>query len=140
MTDNQAKQTNAARPDYQTSGSSQRPPQRLDLPSQSFDLADVCEQLRQEESYLGGDRNARTLVIASGLRVVVTVMRSGARLTEHKAPGGISVQTLAGRIALRAMGETIDLPAGSVVMLDAGIVHDVEATEESAFLLTIATA
>jgi quercetin dioxygenase-like cupin family protein len=39
---------------------------------------------------------------------------------------------------VRAQGRTFDLPAGSLLALDQGIPHDVEALEESAFLLTIA--
>jgi quercetin dioxygenase-like cupin family protein len=123
----------------ETSGSTQRPPQRLDLPTMSFDLLSEQELLRREESYRGGDRNAKTLVKEHGLSVVLTVMRSGARLQEHKTAGPISVQTLAGHIRLHALEDTFDLPVGHVVMLGGAIVHDVEAVEESAFLLTIAS-
>jgi quercetin dioxygenase-like cupin family protein len=105
----------------------------------SFDLSSERELLRQEESYRGGDRNAKTLVKEHGLSVVLTVMRSGARLREHKTAGPISVQTLAGHIRLHALENTFDLPAGHVVVLGGDIVHDVEAVEESAFLLTIAS-
>ena len=106
----------------------------------SFDLSGEQDLLRREESYRGGDRNAKTLVKEHGLGVVLTVLRSGARLKEHKAAGPISVQTLAGHIRLHAGHETIDLPAGHVAMLDGNVSHDVEATEESAVLLTVASA
>jgi quercetin dioxygenase-like cupin family protein len=95
------------------------------------------ELLRREDSYQGGDRSAKTLVKEHGFSVVLTVMRSGARLQEHKAAGPLSVQTLAGHIRLHALQETIDLPLGHVVMLEGNVSHDVEAVEESAFLLTI---
>ena len=36
--------------------------------------------------------------------------------------------------------ETVDLPVGHVVTLLGDVAHDVEAVEESAFLLTIASA
>jgi hypothetical protein len=39
---------------------------------------------------------------------------------------------------MRALGRTFDLPAGSLLALDRGLPHDVEALEDSAFLLTIA--
>ena len=123
----------------ETSGSAQRPPQRLDLPTLSFDLLAEQELLRREESYRGRDRNAKTLVKELGLSVVLTVMRSGARLQEHKTAGPLSIQTLAGHIRLHVHQETIDLPTGYVVMLEGNMSHDVEALEESAFLLTITT-
>ena len=137
MTDTQSSRTRRA---GETSGSAQRPPQRLDLPTLSFDLLGEQDLLRREESYRGGDRNARTLVKEPGLSVVLTVMRSGARLQEHKTAGPLSIQTLAGHIRLHAQQDTIDLPSGHVAMLDGNISHDVEAVEESAFLLTIASA
>jgi quercetin dioxygenase-like cupin family protein len=136
MTDTQ---TSRARLAGETSGSAQRPPQRLALPMLSFDLLAEQELLRREESYRGGDRNAKTLVKEHGLSVVLTVMRSGARLQEHKTAGALSVQTLAGHIRLHVLQDTIDLPVGHVVMLDGNISHDVEALEESVFLLTISS-
>jgi hypothetical protein len=39
---------------------------------------------------------------------------------------------------VRAEGRTFDLPTGRLLALDHGLPHDVEALEESAFLLTIA--
>jgi len=137
MTDTQTGRTRLAR---ETSGSAQRPPQRLDLPTSSFDLLNEQEQLRRGESYRGGDRNAKTLLKEHGLSVVLSVMRSGARLQEHKTAGPISVQTLAGHIRLHLLQDTIDLTVGHVVMLDGNISHDIEAMEESTFLLTIAGA
>ena len=121
----------------ETSGTDQCPPQRLDLPTLRFDLVAEQELLRREESYRGGDRNAKTLVKEHGLSVVLTVMRSGARLQEHKTAGPLSIQTLSGHIRLHVLQETIDLPTGHAVMLEGNMSHDVEAIEESAFLLTI---
>jgi len=105
----------------------------------SFDLEREQEQLRQEESYRDDDRNARTLVRETGLRVVPPVMRSGARLQEHKTAGPLSIYILAGRIRLSTPDETVDLPVGHVVMLGGNFAHDVEAIGESPFLLTIRT-
>ena len=133
-------QTSHPRPAGETSGSRQRPPRQGAGPILAFDLQREQEQLRQEESYRGGDRNAKTLVKEHGLSVVLTIMKQGTRLREHTAPGPISVQTLAGHIRLHAVGDTVELPSGHVVALDADVAHDVEAVEESAFLLTIASA
>ena len=131
-------QPGPVRPSGETGGRRQRPAQRLAGPTLTFDLGAELEQLRQEESYRAGDRNARTLVKEGGLRIVLTALQAGARLREHSAPGPIAVQTLAGRIRLHAADETIDLPVGGLLALDGNVAHDVEALEESAFLLTIA--
>jgi hypothetical protein len=39
---------------------------------------------------------------------------------------------------MRALGRTFGLPAGSLLALDQGLSHEVEAIEDSVFLLTIA--
>lgn len=103
----------------------------------SFDLNAEIEQLRKEDAWQGG-RNSKTLVKHADFRVVLTVLKSGARLHEHRAPGRISVQTVAGHIRMHVEGKVFDLPAGHLLALERGIVHDVEALEDSAFLLTIA--
>ncbi len=58
-------------------------------------------------------------------------------MSEHMASATISVQTLAGHIRLRLPDRTVDLPMGQLLVLDQGVRHDVEAVEDSAFLLTM---
>jgi len=75
---------------------------------------------------------------AFDFRVVLTVLKSNARLHEHKAAGRISVQAVKGHIRMHVEGNVFDLPAGQLLALERAIAHDVEALEDSAFLLTIA--
>jgi quercetin dioxygenase-like cupin family protein len=102
-----------------------------------FDLANEIAQLHREPEWSTG-RNARTLVKYDDLRVVLTVLRSGARMPEHRTEGRISIQTVRGHLRVRAEGRTFDLPVNALLTLDGGLVHDVEALEDSALLLTIA--
>ena len=102
-----------------------------------FDLARELEQLNREPGWSGG-QNAKTLVEYEDFRVVLTALKAHARLPGHQTEGRISIQTVAGHIQLRAQGRTFDLPTGRLLALDQGVSHDVEALEESAFLLTIA--
>lgn len=106
-------------------------------PFLEFDLAAEVTRLRGEATWDTG-RNARTLMKYEDFRVVLTLLQANMRIPEHKTDGRISLQVLSGRIRLRASGRTFDLRPGSLVALDQGSVHDVEALEESAFLLTIA--
>jgi quercetin dioxygenase-like cupin family protein len=125
------------RPPRDPSGTAQRPAHSLSGPLQVFDLAAELDRLRQEPSWQGGDRNAKTLIGEADLRIVLTALKAGARLRAHRAPGPVSVQALAGRLRLHAAGETVELTAGRVLALGRDVPHDVEALEESAFLLTI---
>lgn len=56
---------------------------------------------------------------------------------EHTAAGRISVHSLYGRIRLHMPEQVVDLPAGRLLALDHCVPHDVEASEDSAFLLTL---
>jgi len=102
-----------------------------------FDLERELEQLHREPGWSSG-QNAKTLVKYEDFRVVLTALKAHARLPGHQTEGRISIQTVAGHIQLRAQGRTFDLPTGRLLALDQGLSHDVEALEESAFLLTIA--
>jgi quercetin dioxygenase-like cupin family protein len=127
------------RPREETSGSSQRPPERLAAPMLAFALPEEAERLRQEASWQRGDRNARTLVKESGLRVTLVALKAGARIAQHKAPGRLTIQTVSGHLRCQAAGTDIDLPAGHVLALEQNVSHEVDAIEESVFLLTIAS-
>ncbi|MDQ2835192.1 MAG: cupin domain-containing protein [Acidobacteriota bacterium] len=81
---------------------------------------------------------ARTLFKKADFRVVLISMDKGSVLKEHHADGTISVQVLKGSLRFTAQGEAHILQANSLVALGASIKHEVEALEDSAFLLTIA--
>jgi quercetin dioxygenase-like cupin family protein len=129
--------SSSTRADGQTDGGAERPADDAALVAVPLDLAAEVELLHQQESWRKGDHTAKTLVKQPDLRVVVTALRQGGRIEEHRAPGRITVQTLTGRLRLHAHDKDIDLPAGHIVVLEPGAAHDVEALDESAFLLTI---
>jgi quercetin dioxygenase-like cupin family protein len=56
---------------------------------------------------------------------------------EHTAAGRISVHTLKGHIRVHLPERVVDLPAGNLLALDQCVSHDVEASEDSALLLTL---
>jgi quercetin dioxygenase-like cupin family protein len=103
-----------------------------------FDLADEVSRLRSEPAWLQGERNAKTLVKQPDLRAVLTVMKAGTRLAQHEADARLTLHVLSGRVRLHLLGTTAELNQGHLLALDRGLRHDVEALEESAFLLTLA--
>jgi len=101
-----------------------------------FDLNAQIEQLKREPAWQNG-RNAKTLVKYPDFRIVLMLMKAQTRIEEHHADGRISVQTIAGHIRMHVAGKDFDLPVGHLLALDHEVRHDVEALEDSAFLLTI---
>ncbi len=106
-------------------------------PFLEFDLTRELEQLHGEPEWNSG-QNAKTLVKYEDFRVVLTALKARAQLPGHQTRGRISIQTVAGHILVRAEGRTFDLPTGTLLALDQDLPHQVEALEESAFLITIA--
>lgn len=106
-------------------------------PFMEFDLPAEVHRLHAETTWNTG-QNARTLIKYDDFRVVLTTLKANMRLPEHRTEGRISVHVLSGHIQLRAAGRTFNLRSGGLLALDHEIPHDVEALEESAFLLTIA--
>jgi quercetin dioxygenase-like cupin family protein len=115
-----------------------RPPQQTTSPVLEFNLAQEIEQLRREEPWPSTGRNAKTMVKHPDFRIVLTVLKANTRVQEHQTAGRISVQTVAGHIRMHVGDKTTDLPQGYLLALDTALPHDVEALEDSAFLLTIA--
>lgn len=131
--------TRRDRPEGQTAGSDQRPARQLTGPILHFDVPQELAALKVEPSWRDGDRNARTLVQEPAYRVVLTALKAGTHVREHRAPGWASIQTVEGHLRLRLPGqEVVDLPEGGLLVLEPDVPHDVEALEESAFLLAVA--
>lgn len=134
----QEHQTTRDRPTGQTTGTDQRGARTVNAPVTILRLHQEAAALRGEPAWQQGDRNAKTFVMEGDVRLVLVTMKSGAILKEHKAPGTAIVQALSGHILLHVSGESVDLQAGELVILEANLPHDVEAMEESAFTITIA--
>lgn len=128
---------NSAQPERLPTAGAQRTPAPICGVFLEFDLNSQIEQLKSEPAWQDG-RNAKTIVKYPNFRIVLMLMKAKMRIEEHHADGRISVQTVAGHIRMRVTGKDVDLPAGHLLALDHEVRHDVEALEDSAFLLTIA--
>jgi quercetin dioxygenase-like cupin family protein len=101
----------------------------------TFDLASEAQSLRPVEGESG--RRAKILVRTPRLRVVLVVMRAGAALHEHTAPGPITIHALQGRFVVHVGEQQLTVAAGGLVSVDADVRHAVTALEDGTFLLTI---
>jgi len=130
---------------------------------ESFKLNEIVDWLQNEAEYRNKGHNALTLVknypkhdpswdkyrantiltaTAPGLRMVVVCIQKGHSLPEHNAPGRFTLTMLRGRIRfiLEPQGENVstELAEGELLVLEEPLPHEVQAIEDSAFLLTIA--
>ena len=110
----------------------------LGTPILQCDLLEEIKGLHKEDSWLHGTGpSSKTLVKHPDLRIVLLAMRKKMSMHEHRTEARISLQTLAGHIRLGLPDRTVELPTGQLLVLDQCVPHDVEAEEDSAFLLTL---
>ncbi len=125
-------------PDTLHSPEAQQPkPALLADQSAEFNLDQEAEDLVRSPQWQTGIAR-KVLVQYPDFEITLRRMKAGAYIPNHHNPGRISVQTVLGRIRMRADGRTFDLPKGATLVLDRAVTHDVEAVEESAFLLSVA--
>jgi quercetin dioxygenase-like cupin family protein len=107
-------------------------------PLLQIDLERELQQLRREDSWeRETGRSSKTLAKYPDFRIVLILMKSGTRMRQHRAEGRISIQELTGQVCIHLPDRKVNASAGQLVVLDCGVLHDVEALEESALLLTI---
>jgi quercetin dioxygenase-like cupin family protein len=102
-----------------------------------FDLQTEMLPLLQRVRGNKSKRTAKTLVKEGPLRVLVVALDSEGTLEEHKVDGPFSVQCLLGRVNVRLGSDKKDLRTGDLLVVDAGVTHNVEAVEPSILLITI---
>ena len=107
-------------------------------PLMHFNWAEELRELKAQDSWgRGTGRSSKTLVKYPDFHIVVVVMKANTRMNEHHVDARISIHAIEGRIRVRLAEQAIEVRAGELMALDYAIPHDVEAVEESAFLLTI---
>ena len=110
----------------------------LAKPVLRFNLSEECEQLRKQDSWQRETgRSSKTLAKYSDFHIVLVLMKANTKMNQHHVDARISIHVLAGRIRVHLPDQKVDLAAAELMALEYGIAHDVEALEESAFLITI---
>lgn len=106
-------------------------------PSMVFDLDAELDALRRESAWQRNRHNARTLAKYADLRIVLAVAQAGVSMKAHEPSERIAVQVLRGRVRMVARDQVIVVREGQLVALDKAMADEIEALEESAFLLHV---
>lgn len=117
-----------------------RPEPRVGSNVLLVDLAKEARALRVESSWETLGKNAKTLIHHDDLRIVLVALAKGAQLHEHSVTRSVSIEVLEGeiRVAVEGVSSPFVLGPRALLMLEGGKGHDVDALNESVFLLTIA--
>ncbi len=119
-----------------------RKPRPVDLASgeaHRFDLASLASSLLKTEAAQRSGRVAHTLVRNDAMTLVLTVMKAGAKLNEHKAEAPVAVSVLDGNVVFTTGTEhkEHELRAGTALVFPAAMPHAARAVEDSSFLVVI---
>lgn len=104
----------------------------------TYSLADEIARLRTEQEFVDGDRTSVTLAKEVDFRVVLSVLRDGARLHEEDGDARASIHVVHGNVHVRVDSDEAELGPGDLAMVDAGHRWELQAHGECAVLLTIA--
>lgn len=104
--------------------------------SAQFDLLSEIADSERKKPWQSG-LYAKTLDKRADFRTVLITMEAGARMKEHHTDGTISIHVLKGSVRVNVHGNAREIRTASLFTLAPSIKHDVEALEDSAFLLTI---
>jgi quercetin dioxygenase-like cupin family protein len=101
-----------------------------------LELSSEAERLAATKPWTKG-YTSKVLVKMPDLRLVLFVMQAGSRMPEHHSEGRIAVHCLKGALRLQLPDQTKELHPDDLLALDREVEHDVEALQDSVFLLTI---
>lgn len=112
---------------------------RLSGKKLQFLLKEEEQDLRERAANASSGRSAKTLVKQGRLRATLVALRKGTQLKAHEVEGPVSIQCLRGNVAIEVGGETTELTAGGLLVLDKKVPHDARAMRDSAILITMST-
>jgi len=113
------------------------PKDRLAASVQRISFVDAAAKLRAEPHAAVSGHRQVTLVKHGPVTVILFVFERGGALKEHQTDGEVTIQVLAGRLAVSVGTEQLELGAQEIVALAPGQRHAVRAIEGSEMLLTV---
>jgi quercetin dioxygenase-like cupin family protein len=104
--------------------------------ARTLELSTEIEQQNKTKPWAKG-YVSKVLLKTADLRLVLFAMQAGSRMPQHHSEGRIAVHCLRGSIRLQLPSEARNLQQDDILALDRKVEHDVQAIEDSVFLLTL---
>lgn len=109
----------------------------LDLPLMTFDIPAEIADMKASDQWKTARRGAKTLAKNGDVRMVLVGLSKGLAIHEHRAEGPITVSVAEGKLRFKVGDEERILERGALLTLGSGITHQLEALEDSAFVVTV---
>ena len=114
-----------------------RPLDRFASAEHLLDLTESLRVLRTESRATANGHRQIALMHEGPVRLVLFAFEAHGRLPQHSAPGWVTIHVLRGVLHVRTSDALHVLRGGTLLSLAPSVLHDVEAQEESDFLLGI---
>jgi len=105
--------------------------------SHGIKVVDLAAEGRGIVSAHDPERTARTLIRLDTLRLTLMSLKSGSKVKPHHTDHELCIHTITGHISIHTPQDSLQLPQGHLAVLERGLVHDIEAHEESTILVTV---
>lgn len=113
-------------------------PRALEAEVHQFAISGEMMPLLQRVRGNKNKRSASSLIKSGPIRVQVIALDEGGESLNSSADGPFTVQCLLGRVRVSVQGRDHRLSTGDLLVVDAGIDHDIRAEEASVLLVTVA--
>lgn len=123
---------------HMTTGTDRREARSLSGHGLVFRLSDEIKELGQDLTRSSGQRTAKTLAKAGGLRVTLVELDANATIQPEAINGASTVQVIEGRLRMQTDGSIHEIGPGEIVVLEQNLREPIQAAERSAFLVTVA--
>ncbi len=122
---------------HMTTGTDRREAHALSGEGLIFRLSDQLQELRQDLARSSGQRSAKTLAKAGGLRVTLVYMEGNTTIMPEATNGGATIQVLEGRLRVQVDHSVREVGPGEIILMDQNLREPIQAAERSAFLVTV---
>src|SRR5207237_1923696 len=122
---------------HMTSGTDRREARPLSGDGLVYRLGDEIQELRRDLTRSSGQRSAKTLAKAGGLRVTLVCLDANATMSPEASDGGATLQVIEGRLRTQVEGTVHELGPGDIIVLEQNLREPIQAAEGCAFLVTV---
>jgi quercetin dioxygenase-like cupin family protein len=113
------------------------PARRFAARERKIDLSECYEQLLGEDHEPVDGHRQYTLGHRGALTVILYHFNEGSRIPEHVVQGEVTIHVLEGELEVATAEQVHRLRGDQLLILEAGVEHDVHALAETRMLLTV---
>lgn len=104
-----------------------------------YDLSEFVGRMKQNSSWIAGELCARIIQKKKNKKIILTAMHEGTIIESFQSNDSITLQIIEGSLIFHTRRESVTLKEGQRLSLHEKIKYRLTTTEDSVFLLTIAT-